>query len=98
MKVRIFKPSKSAMQSGRAKTNKWCLEFVTLSPRVPESLMGWSSSNDTANQVKLKFDTVEDAISYAEKNGWEYDVIQEQQRVVRPRNYSDNFVYKQVEE
>jgi NADH dehydrogenase (ubiquinone) Fe-S protein 4 len=60
--------------------------------------MGWSSSKDTANQVKLKFDSADDAIKYAEKNGWEYDVVHDQERIVTPRNYSDNFVYRPVDE
>lgn len=55
--------------------------------------MGWTSSEDTLNQVKLKFPTREDAISYAEKRGWEYTVTVDRDRRVKPRNYGDNFRY-----
>lgn len=94
MKVRIYKPAKSAMQSGRAKTGQWVLEYETISKRQPEPLMGWCSSNDTLNQVLLKFDTVEQAVAFAEDKGWDYSVATDHIRKVRPRNYVDNFVYR----
>ena len=94
MNVKIYKPSKNAMQSGRAKTEKWILEFKSTSRKTPESLMGWSSSNDTLSQVKLKFDTCAQAIAYANKNGWTYELSSERKRKVKPRNYTDNFVYR----
>ena len=93
MKVRIFKPTKSTMQSGRAKTKKWHLEYETKSARTPEPLMGWVASKDTRNQVVLKFDCKDSAIAYAEKKGWEYKVLEAQEKTVKPRNYSDNFVF-----
>lgn len=93
LKVKIYKPSKTAMQSGRAKIGSWMLEYQTISARKPEDLMGWSGSEDTLNQVKLKFDSAESAVNHAKKNGWEYTVIPEQTRKLRPRNYSDNFKY-----
>lgn len=93
MKVRIFKPSKTAMQSGHGKTDKWVLEYETSSPRVPESLMGWVSSDDTLNQVRLKFSTLKDAEAYAKVKGWDYTVTNPHERRVKPRNYTDNFKY-----
>ena len=81
------------MQSGRGKTQNWILEYETISARTPDSLIGWSSSEDTLNQVKLKFKTVKQAIDYAVKNGWEYNVLPSQERKIRPRNYGDNFKY-----
>ncbi|MCI5060475.1 MAG: ETC complex I subunit [Alphaproteobacteria bacterium] len=93
MKVRIYKPSKSAMQSGHAKSAQWILEYETTSPRKPESLMGWVSSEDTLNQVRMKFDTVEQAVTFAEEKGWDYTIAKSQSRRVKPRNYGDNFRY-----
>jgi len=93
MKVRIYNPSRSATQSGMAKTQNWILEYVPLSKRSPEPLMGWSSSKDTLNQVKLKFSSREAAIAHAQEQGWEYNVAVDQERKVKPRSYADNFKY-----
>jgi len=93
MNVRIFKPSKNAMQSGRGKTHQWILEHEDLSARRPEHLMGWTSSNDTLNQVRLRFDSAQEAIAFAEEKGWPYTVLPDQGRKLRPRNYVDNFKY-----
>ncbi len=92
-KVRIYKPAKTAMQSGRAKTGSWILEYETETPREPEALMGWTSSGDTLNQVQLKFDSQEQAVAFAEDKGWQYTVAAECERRVQPRNYGDNFRY-----
>jgi|SRR4051794_4397061 len=91
MKVRIYQPSKTPMQSGRGKTHDWLLEYEIETPRRPEPLMGWISSGDTLNQVRLKFETKEDAIAFAERKGWDYSVQEAHARRVRPRNYADNF-------
>lgn len=91
--VRIFRPSKSALQSGRARAQTWVLEYELVSPRRPESLMGWTSAGDTLNQVRLPFDTVEQAVGFAKKNGWAYTVLPSHDRNVLPRNYVDNFKY-----
>ena len=93
MDVRIYRPSKSAMQSGRAKAQDWMLEYELKSARQPEGLMGWTSSKDTLNQVRLNFSTMEEAVAYAEKRGWAYTVQPAQERIIRPRNYVDNFKY-----
>lgn len=81
------------MQSGRGKIGQWLLEYETATPRQPEALMGWTASGDTLNQVKLTFDTLEDATGFAEKEGLAYTVMPEHQRRVKPRNYGDNFKY-----
>lgn len=81
------------MQSGRAKTKDWLLETETTSARAPEALMGWTSSADTLNQVKMHFETKEEAVFYAEKHGMEYTVTEPEERRVRPRSYMDNFKY-----
>jgi len=91
MKVRIYQPSKTAMQSGRAKALDWVLEYEIETPRRPEPLMGWISSGDTLNQVRLKFAGKEDAIAFAERKGWTYDLAEPRSRRVTPKNYADNF-------
>jgi hypothetical protein len=91
--ARIFRPSKTAMQSGRAKTRRWVLEYELPTPRRPDPLMGWSSAADTMNQVQLRFDTLEEARAYAEKNGIAYSVVPPHERAIRPKSYADNFRY-----
>lgn len=91
MRARIFKPAKTAMQSGRAKTRKWRLEFETDSPRTIDSLMGWTSSADTTAQVALQFDSCDEAVAYAKKQGIDYTILPEHSRKRRIRTYSDNF-------
>jgi ETC complex I subunit conserved region len=89
--ARIFRPSKNAMQSGRAKTNVWCLEFESDAVRSADPLMGWTSSTDTQGQVKLTFDSREDAIAYAQQNGLAFQVTDTKDPKRIPRAYSDNF-------
>lgn len=91
MKVRIYRPSKNAMQSGRGKNKLWVLEPELETARVPEPLMGWTSSGDTLNQIRLRFESADAALHYAEKQGWSCTVDEAQERKVTPRNYADNF-------
>ncbi len=91
MDVTIYKPSKNAMQSGRGKTHLWVMECDPVAQKTSEPLMGWTSSNSTLGQIQLKFDTCEQAVAYAEKKSWDYKVIQERNRRVKPKNYTDNF-------
>lgn len=93
MDVKIYTPAKSTMQSGRGKDGSWYLEYELETPRAPETLMGWTSSGDTLNQVRLTFPNMEEAVSFAQKKGWGYTVLPAQERVVTPRNYVDNFKY-----
>ncbi|MCB1531344.1 MAG: ETC complex I subunit [Alphaproteobacteria bacterium] len=93
MKARIYKPSKSAMQSGRAHLEDWVLEYEPNTSRTPEALMGWVSSGDTRGQVKMKFQTLQDAEAFAQSKGIEYTVSGPKDRKVKPRNYGDNFRY-----
>ncbi len=93
MNVRIYKPSKNTMQSGLAKTKDWILEYEASSRRGPEPLMGWTASGDTDNQVKLRFPTQEQAIAYAQEQGWTFTLAPAHERIVKPRNYVDNFRY-----
>jgi hypothetical protein len=90
-KAVIYQPAKSAMQSGRANTKKWTLEFDNISARRVEPLMGWTSSDDTKQQVRLRFDDVEKAVAYCEKHGIDYSIKQPQKRTFRVKTYSYNF-------
>ncbi|MFN3606447.1 MAG: ETC complex I subunit [Cypionkella sp.] len=93
MRARIYQPAKTAMQSGTAKANGWLLEFAPASARSVDPLMGWTSSDDTQTQVKLRFDTREAALAYAAAKGIEADVIEPKPRkpVIRAGGYGENF-------
>ena len=97
MRARIFQPPKTAMQSGWANTRAWVLEFVTTLARRPDPLMGWIGGGDTQTQVRLHFDTKEEAIDYAERAGLEYDVELTQARRIKPKAYADNLKYGRIE-
>jgi len=89
----IHRPAKTAMQSGLAQTQQWVLEYESATPRTPDPLMGWASASDTLNEVRLRFDTLEEAVAFAKKRGLEYTVIAPQERRPRPKSYADNFRY-----
>ncbi|MDW3223028.1 MAG: ETC complex I subunit [Paracoccaceae bacterium] len=93
MRARIYQPTKTAMQSGTAKTHAWVLDFAPDSAREVDPLMGWTSSDDMQSQVRLRFDTKEAAIEYARENGIEADVQEPKKRRanIRPGGYGDNF-------
>jgi|TARA_B100000749_G_scaffold114520_1_gene87553 NADH dehydrogenase (ubiquinone) Fe-S protein 4 len=90
-KAKIYKPTKTAMQSGTRNTKNWLLEFDTLNTGI-NPLMGWESSKDTMSEVKLEFSTREQAINYAKKNDIDYYVIEPQKRKIIKKSYSDNFL------
>ncbi len=94
MRVKIYKPTKTAMQSGRAKTRAWVLESVPTHRKAPEAIMGWVSSKDTLSQIRLTFDSAEQAMAYAQEKGWEFTVLPEKTRTIRPKNYASNFAFK----
>jgi ETC complex I subunit conserved region len=93
MRARIYQPARTAMQSGTAKTTSWLLEFAPASEREVDPLMGWTSSDDTQAQVRLRFETREAALAYASEHGIEADVTEPKPRkaVIRPRGYGENF-------
>ncbi len=95
MKVRIYKPAKTAMQSGQGKTAEWLLESEPM-PKILDPLMGWTGSRDTMQQVQLGFHTLDEAKALAEKEGWQYTVELPHQRHIRPKAYADNFAYNRV--
>jgi hypothetical protein len=95
MTARIYKPSKTAMQSGLANTTAWVLDYEPEAARTVEPLMGWTSSGDMRKQVRLRFDTKEEAVAYCERHGIAYQVTDANpppaRRVI---SYSDNFAYR----
>lgn len=93
MPARIYRPARTAMSSGEAKTKDWILEFTNETARSVDPLMGWTSSSDTQSQVRIKFDTKEEALEYAEDRGIDAIVTQPRDRGanLRPRGYGENF-------
>ena len=93
MTARIFRPSRTAMSSGTAGTRHWILEFVPDEKRTVDPLMGWTSSQDTQAQVRIRFDTKEAALDYARDHGIEAVVLEPKPRKpnIRPRGYGENF-------
>ena len=91
--VRIFKPSKTAMQSGLGNAKRWILEFEPGSPKQTDPLMGWLGSADTRGQVRLKFDSKEEAVAFAKKNGLTARVREPKNRWIKPKNYADTFSF-----
>lgn len=96
MTARIFKPAKTAMQSGTARTKEWRLEFEAATPRQIDPLMGWTSSADTRTQLRLEFDSKEEAIAYAERNGIAYRLDEPKPRGLVRKAYADNFKFGRI--
>ena len=94
--VRIHRPAKTAMQSGRGNTKRWLLEFEPQSARSIDPLMGWTSGRDMRQQLKLWFATKDEAIAYAKQQGFDYKVYEPKERRVRPKSYAANFAYDKV--
>ena len=90
-KAKIYKPSKTAMQSGNSKFNKWILEYTTIN-RVTNPLMGWESSSNTLDEIKLEFSTKELALDYVKKNKIDYELIEPKKRKIVKKSYADNFL------
>lgn len=96
MTARIFKPAKTAMQSGRAKTHEWVLEFEPKSAKRPDPLMGWAGSGDTEGQISLRFKTRDEAIAYCDRRGIAYAVAPPREPALRPKTYAENFSFSRV--
>lgn len=90
-KAKIYKPTKTAMQSGNRNTKNWLLEFDTLNTGI-NPLMGWETSNDTMSEVKLEFSTKEQAINFAKKNNIIFYIVEPQEKKIIKKSYSDNFL------
>ncbi len=93
MRARIYRPARNAMTSGMAKTRKWILEFAQTSAREVDPLMGWTSSSDTQSQVRLRFDSKEEAVEYAKAHG--IDAVVQDPKTRKPNlragGYGENF-------
>ena len=91
MAARIYQPAKTATSSGRAKTHAWLLEMEPQSRCEADPLCGWVGSDDTEQQVRLRFPSKAAAIAYAKRNGIDYRIFEPHRRRVRPKAYADNF-------
>ncbi len=89
-KAKIYKPSKTAMQSGVKKFDKWIIEFISEKPGI-NPLMGWESSTDTSSELKLEFSSKNLAIEYAKRNKISYELIEPKVRKIIKKSYADNF-------
>ena len=97
MLARIFKPAKNAMQSGRANTKDWVLEFEPASARNSDPLMGWTSSTDMNGQIRLMFETREEAIAYAQRHGIAFQLFEPKETRRTIKAYADNFSVERKE-
>src|SRR5690349_4582910 len=95
--ARIYRPAKTAMQQGRGGYNRrWVLDYEPASRRDPDPLMGWSSALDTLNEVRLFFDTLDEATAFANAHGLDYTIIEPHARTPKVKSYADNFRYDRV--
>jgi ETC complex I subunit conserved region. len=93
MRARLYKPAKSAMSSGHAKTKAWVMEFITANNYQRDPLMGWNGATDTTDQTALHFEELEDAKRYAEENDIELVVEESAHMPRKPKSYAANFAY-----
>lgn len=91
MTARIYQRPKNAMQSGRALTDQWVLEFVPTEAKRPDPLMGWTGSGDTQGQVVLKFADKDEAVAYAARYGIDARIVATPPRRLKLQAYADNF-------
>ncbi len=89
--ARIFQKPKNAMQSGRARTTSWILEFEPVRKQKADPLTGWAGGDATATQLRLSFETLEAATAYAEREGLAFHVVPAPERKLKLQTYADNF-------
>jgi len=94
MLARIYRPAKTAMQSGRAKTHRWMLAFEPAAARTPDPLMGWTQTTDTDGQVRLAFDSRDLAVAYAQHHGLAFEVLPDPEARKIVKSYADNFAFQ----
>ena len=98
MQVRIYRPAKTAMQSGKGNTRAWVLEYEPAARKEADALMGWLGSDDTTQQVCIRFADKEEAVAYAKRKGLDFQVFEEAaKKPAPPKNYSDNFRFDKLE-
>ena len=93
MLAKIYRPAKSAMQSGKAKTHEWVLEFEAASARAPDMLVDWTQSSDMDGQVRLQFASKDEAVAYANAHGIAFQVTEPKTPRKIIKAYADNFAY-----
>jgi len=94
MLARIFRPQKTATQSGRARTHGWVLRFEPASARIADPLTGWTQTRDMNGQIELHFDTREDAVAYAQRRGIAFEILKDSEPRRLPKAYADNFAFQ----
>ena len=97
MEAKIYQPAKTAMQSGRANTKRWVVEYEPEEAKQADALMGWIGSGDMRGQIRMRFATKDEAIAYAERNQLPYQVKDPKVRKTHPKNYADNFRFDRIE-
>lgn len=97
MIARIYRPTRNAMQSGQARTKDWVLEYEAEKPRTVEPLMGYTSTTDMLQQIRLSFETKEEAVAYAARNGIPARVVEPKEKTTKRMSYSDNFKFGRAE-
>jgi hypothetical protein len=96
MVARIYQPARTAMQSGKANTKDWILVFEPETAREVEPLMGWTSSSDMKQQLRLRFATKDEAVAYCDRHGIAYRVYEPKLPARRKIAYADNFGYRRI--
>lgn len=96
MKAKIYKPTKNAMQSGQGRTKKWLLEYEPEAKKQLDPLMGWTSSPDTRQQLRLYFDTEQEAVAYATSKNIAFEVVKPAIRTPQIKTYADNFSFHKI--
>lgn len=96
-KARIFQPDKTAMQSGKAKTQEWLLEFAPEKPFFVDNLMGWTGMTDMPREIRMFFPTKEAAIAYAKRQNIPFEVFLPNPRKILKKAYADNFKFTKVQ-
>ncbi len=96
-RARIYQQPKTAMQSGRAGTESWVLDFEPSEAHRADPLMGWIGSADTRTQVRLRFDSRDEALAFADKLGLAYEAELPRTSRIRPKSYADNFRFGRYE-
>jgi ETC complex I subunit conserved region len=96
MSARIYRPAKTAMQSGEARTKEWVLEFAPEAKREIDPLMGWTGSPDTQSQVRLEFASKDEAVAYAVRCGLAYSVAEPKPRQLVKKSYGENFKFGRI--
>ncbi|MFD2238447.1 ETC complex I subunit [Aureimonas populi] len=97
MIARIYRPARNAMQSGKGNTQSWRLDYEPNEPKQVEPLMGYTSSSDMLSQVRMTFDTKEQAVEYCERHAIPYRIEEDHRPVRQKVSYSDNFRYDRVQ-